>query len=418
MTPVDRRAAGARVRSAVGQGPSAVAVGAGAVWVVEHARRHGLEDRSPARRRDGADPGRPRAPWHRRRRRRRLGERRLGADRPGSTPAKGRVTRIVHVGNRPSAIAVDPNGLYVALRPAGPAHRGGVLRIARRERRVDALDSLDPGLAYDAAHLGAREQHQRRARRVPARRRIVRAASSCRTSRRRCRARARTAGPTASVCAAGSGTRPGSPWWRATSGTGSSADSRSRAHRARSTSPRSSAPLRASSTRAPRATCRRASRHRTRRARSPSGSSAPDTDLLYKLALPSSYAVPRTVPRHEVPGGVPATGPYKVSRVSKDLVELVRNPRFAEWAHAAKPDGYPDRIEIHHGGKPGERDRTSRARNDRRRGECVLLLARGEGAPAHAARQPSAYQPVADDHLSRSSTPRGRRSTTRAPAAR
>ena len=81
---------------------------------------------------------------------------------------------------------------------------------------------------------------------------------------------------------------------------------------------------------------------------------APDTDLLYKLALPSSYAVPRTMPRREVPGGVPATGPYKVSRVSKALVELVRNPRFQEWSHAAKPDGYPDRIEIHRGGKPDD----------------------------------------------------------------
>ena len=126
---------------------------------------------------------------------------------------------------------------------------------------------------------------------------------------------------------------------------------------------------------------------------------APDPDLLYKLALPSSYAVPRTVPRREVPGGVPATGPYQVSRVSKDLVELVRNPRFEEWSHAAKPDGYPDRIEIHRGGKPRDEIAPVERGTIDYADECVLLLARGEGAPAHAARQPGAHQPGADDHL-------------------
>jgi peptide/nickel transport system substrate-binding protein len=78
----------------------------------------------------------------------------------------------------------------------------------------------------------------------------------------------------------------------------------------------------------------------------------PDPDLLYKLALPWAFAVPRSTSREEIKEGIPATGPYKMTRVSKDGVEFVRNPRFREWSHAARPDGYPDRIELRRGVKP------------------------------------------------------------------
>ena len=72
----------------------------------------------------------------------------------------------------------------------------------------------------------------------------------------------------------------------------------------------------------------------------------PDPDFLHKLALPYAYAVPATTsPRDIGTHPLPATGPYMISRFrpGRELT-LVRNPRFREWSKAAQPDGYPDRI--------------------------------------------------------------------------
>ena len=73
---------------------------------------------------------------------------------------------------------------------------------------------------------------------------------------------------------------------------------------------------------------------------------APDPEFLYKLAFSWAYAVPPSVPDHQISASqLPATGPY----MTKSLVPghtwiLVRNPRFREWSQQAQPGGYPDRI--------------------------------------------------------------------------
>ncbi|HEX5922939.1 MAG TPA: ABC transporter substrate-binding protein, partial [Baekduia sp.] len=73
---------------------------------------------------------------------------------------------------------------------------------------------------------------------------------------------------------------------------------------------------------------------------------APDADFLYKLALPFAYAIPAGTPDRDVGRyPVPATGPYMIAsyRAHHEL-RLVRNPAFREWSSAAQPDGYADEI--------------------------------------------------------------------------
>jgi YVTN family beta-propeller protein len=71
---------------------------------------------------------------------------------------------------------------------------------------------------------------------------------------------------------------------------------------------------------------------------------APDPDFLYKLALPTTAAVPADTPlKAQLP--LPATGPYMIASYDpKHGIRLVRNPRFHEWSAAAQPNGYPDQI--------------------------------------------------------------------------
>jgi ABC-type transport system substrate-binding protein/class 3 adenylate cyclase len=71
----------------------------------------------------------------------------------------------------------------------------------------------------------------------------------------------------------------------------------------------------------------------------------PDADLPFKLALPVAVPVPVGIAVEDqglVP--VPATGPYMIVRASHGRIELVRNPAFREWSGAAQPDGYVDAI--------------------------------------------------------------------------
>ena len=73
----------------------------------------------------------------------------------------------------------------------------------------------------------------------------------------------------------------------------------------------------------------------------------PDPDFLMKLALPMAFAVPADTPGKEaLKRPVPATGPYMVDKVGPRGLTLVRNPQFREWSKAAQPDGYVDRIVI------------------------------------------------------------------------
>ena len=70
----------------------------------------------------------------------------------------------------------------------------------------------------------------------------------------------------------------------------------------------------------------------------------PDPELLLALGLPAFAPVPAG------DGIVPATGPYRVARfVGRRLIVFERNRFFREWAPAAQPAGYPDRIVVRSG---------------------------------------------------------------------
>jgi YVTN family beta-propeller protein len=72
---------------------------------------------------------------------------------------------------------------------------------------------------------------------------------------------------------------------------------------------------------------------------------APNPELLDRLTLPDAYAVPAGTPNHDIGlHPMPATGAYKWVVFSRYSGWLVRNPYFREWSHAARPDGYPDKI--------------------------------------------------------------------------
>jgi YVTN family beta-propeller protein len=101
---------------------------------------------------------------------------------------------------------------------------------------------------------------------------------------------------------------------------------------------------------------------------------APDPDFLFKLALPFAFAVPPGTPPRDVGRHpLPATGPYMRARVERDRVTFVRNPRFREWSKAAQPDGYPDRLVFVLAASPGAAVRAVE------RGKRDVALA---GAPA------------------------------------
>jgi peptide/nickel transport system substrate-binding protein len=72
---------------------------------------------------------------------------------------------------------------------------------------------------------------------------------------------------------------------------------------------------------------------------------APNPEFLQRLTLLDAVAVPADAPLHDIGlHPLPTTGPYKWVDVSRDAITEVRNPYFHEWSHAARPDGYPDRI--------------------------------------------------------------------------
>ncbi len=70
----------------------------------------------------------------------------------------------------------------------------------------------------------------------------------------------------------------------------------------------------------------------------------PDPDFLFKLTMPFAFAVPAGTPAPLPPEApVPATGPYAIDHytVGREIV-LIRNSEFSPWSH--RPDGFPDRI--------------------------------------------------------------------------
>jgi peptide/nickel transport system substrate-binding protein len=74
---------------------------------------------------------------------------------------------------------------------------------------------------------------------------------------------------------------------------------------------------------------------------------APNPEFLARLTLPDAYPVPAGIPDRDIGlDPMPSTGAYHFADVSRGGVTLVRNPYFREWSHAARPDGYPDRIVV------------------------------------------------------------------------
>jgi peptide/nickel transport system substrate-binding protein len=81
----------------------------------------------------------------------------------------------------------------------------------------------------------------------------------------------------------------------------------------------------------------------------------PDPDFFYKISGPWFWVVPRTTPLGPVRSAdLPGTGPYRLAEVSlaprerpgASRVVLERNPHFAVWSAAARPDGFVDRIVV------------------------------------------------------------------------
>jgi YVTN family beta-propeller protein len=74
----------------------------------------------------------------------------------------------------------------------------------------------------------------------------------------------------------------------------------------------------------------------------------PDADFVHKLALPLAYVLPAGTPaaiiRRPPP---PGTGPYRITAFAPGRsVRLVRNQRFRSWSAEARPDGFPDAIDV------------------------------------------------------------------------
>jgi ABC-type transport system substrate-binding protein/DNA-binding SARP family transcriptional activator/DNA-binding beta-propeller fold protein YncE len=79
----------------------------------------------------------------------------------------------------------------------------------------------------------------------------------------------------------------------------------------------------------------------------------PDPDFRDRLALPFASAVPPGTPAP--PGIVAATGPYRIAAfASSGRIRLERNRFYRPWSTLARPDGYPDVIDVRLGVKPGE----------------------------------------------------------------
>jgi peptide/nickel transport system substrate-binding protein len=74
---------------------------------------------------------------------------------------------------------------------------------------------------------------------------------------------------------------------------------------------------------------------------------APDPELLYKLAVPHATVLPKGSPAKDAgTQPLPTTGPYMIASYDPNrALKLVRNPNFTEWSRDAQPQGYPDEIE-------------------------------------------------------------------------
>jgi peptide/nickel transport system substrate-binding protein len=94
----------------------------------------------------------------------------------------------------------------------------------------------------------------------------------------------------------------------------------------------------------------------------------PDPEFLYALAMPYAFVLPGGTPGpNDRAGAVPATGPYEIAvetPTSAKTVRLIRNRRFKVWSGDAKPDGYPEEIDVHWADPPAAQTDLARGRID------------------------------------------------------
>ena len=114
----------------------------------------------------------------------------------------------------------------------------------------------------------------------------------------------------------------------------------------------------------------------------------PDADFLHKLAIPLAYVLPSSAPakliRRQPP---PGTGPYMIAAFAPGRsVRLVRNPRFHSWSAEARPDGFPDTIDVTTSDDDAARIAAVRARPRRRRRRRGRAQRRADGRPEPRAR--------------------------------
>jgi ABC-type transport system substrate-binding protein len=81
----------------------------------------------------------------------------------------------------------------------------------------------------------------------------------------------------------------------------------------------------------------------------------PDPELLYKLALPEAFAVSRSAAgRAAGRRPLPGTGPYAIAGyLPGRRLRFARNSQFRSWSNAARPSGYPDEFVFTYGVPPG-----------------------------------------------------------------
>ena len=433
-----RAAAAWTRRSAVGANPTAIAAGAGALWVASEeagtVTRIDAADRQRRARRSRSATGRAR--WRSARARCGSSTARTGRWR-GSTPStnavvvdasasaatrprvavgegavwvaggeEGTVARVdpdgpraverLETGSSPAAIAVAGGSVWAAADAPPAAHRGGTLRVlvphAPGADRADRLAALArrtrPGqrrssssLAYDGLVAYRRVEGAAGAT-------LVGALATTRAGAERT-----TAGPTSSRCGAGCATPTAARPARPTSAPRSSASCGHARPPPASSSRRST---RASSARrgacAGGRRCDLVARDRDRRAARTITIhlSRPDADFLHKLTMPVRLRRARRQPARATTGRTPpGTGPYRVAawdaRARRDASSATRY--FRSDPARSRRDGLrgPDR------GRASRRDRTIEpqiaavaARRRRRRGPRRPVRQRGLGGHASA----------------------------------
>jgi peptide/nickel transport system substrate-binding protein len=277
-------------------------------------------------------------------------------------PATNVLARSVSVGGRPSGIAMRPEGLFVAVRPAGGAHRGGRLTVTDVSSAF--YKTIDPAASYSlqlSRLLSTTNDGLTAFKRVSGREgaelvpdlalSLPDPADAGRTYTFRLRAGIRysTGTPLRAADVRHSLERvfelrsPAAYLFASIVG----ADACSRQPKQCDLSKGIVTDERA----------RTVTFHLTK----------PDPELLPKLALPSAFIVPADTPSRDMGRRpLPATGPYRIAaHVPGRQIRLVRNPYFREWSHAARPAGYADEIVIRLGVPAREQIRaTARGESD------------------------------------------------------